>query len=375
MFKILHFSDLHLDVSFAGIGFPSLVARKYRENLRDALIRILDLAQEKQVQAITIAGDLYENERFSQDTAEFLVHQFERVAPIKIYISPGNHDPFVSDSLYQFLKWPRNITIFKTNDFTPIQLAKNIRLWGMAHTSPSSRKNPLENFQVPENGHHILLFHGSDVSSVPSGKTAHAPFVLMDLAKTGADLALIGHYHNSKQKSLEGKTFYYPGSPVPLSFSEKDDHFVGLVTIDDDKIDVESLSINKYKFLTEAIDVSGAASRDEIKIRLEDFAKTLENGSTFLKVNLVGELEPQVDLDLDVLNERLNESCEFGVVIDKTQTGIDFLSLAEEKTVRGEFVRTLLERIKKSEENKKGKLHKALRFGILAFEGREIIKI
>lgn len=375
MYKILHFADLHLDASFGGIGFPSLVARKFRESLREALVRILDLAQEKQVQAVTIAGDLYENERFSRDTGEFLVQQFQRIAPIKIFISPGNHDPFMPDSLYQFLKWPGNVTIFQTKDFTPIQLTKNSKLWGMAHTSPSSRKNPMENFQVPENGQHILLFHGSDTSSIPAGKTAHAPFVLMDLLQTGADMALVGHYHNSKQKSLENKTFYYPGSPEPLSFGEKDNHFVGLISITDEKIEIESLSINKYRFLTEDIDVTGTVTRDEIKTRLEDLIKTLNEDSVFLKINLIGILSPQVDLDLALLNERLNECFEFGIVIDRTETGIDFLSLAEEKTVRGEFVRTLLQKIETSNEEEKRKLREALRFGILAFEGRELVKI
>ena len=109
MYQILHFADLHLDASFAGTGFPSINARKYRENIREALVRILDFAKKKNVQAITIAGDLYEQERFSRDTGEFLVNNFKKIAPIQIFISPGNHDPFVSDSLYQFLEWPENV--------------------------------------------------------------------------------------------------------------------------------------------------------------------------------------------------------------------------------------------------------------------------
>ena len=90
-YKILHFADLHLDASFAGTGLSGLEARKHREHLREALKRMLDLALKKEVNAVTIAGDLFEQERFSRDTGEFLLSQFRRIAPVKVFIAPGNH--------------------------------------------------------------------------------------------------------------------------------------------------------------------------------------------------------------------------------------------------------------------------------------------
>ena len=103
------------------------------------------------------------------------------------------------------------------------------------------------------------------------------------------------------------------------------------VGINDEQIEIESLSVSKYKFLTEELDVTAALSRDEIKNRLLEFLISLNNGSTFLKVNLTGELSPHVDLDLELLNEMLNEYCEFGMVADQAQSGIDFENLSEER--------------------------------------------
>jgi len=373
MFQILHFADLHLDVSFAGIGFPSLNARKYRENIREALVRILDLAKEKNVQAITIAGDLYEQERFTRDTGEFLINQFQNVNPIKIFIAPGNHDPFVSDSLYQFLDWPENVTIFKTPEFTPVRLNSDITLWGMAHNSPSFRKNPLDNFSVPENGQHILLFHGSDTSSIPVGKTTHAPFIPEYFIKTGANLALVGHYHNGKLKSKEEQKLFYPGSPEPLGFGENNVHSVGLVTIENDKYDLEIQSINKFQFISQEINISKMNSSDQVKSEVENWAKLTGKETIYLKVNLVGEMASHIKLELEILNERMNEYCPFGLVVDQTHPEIDVLAIAEEKTVRGEFVRTMLAKIENTNEEEKDSLERTLHYGLMAFEGSSIL--
>jgi DNA repair exonuclease SbcCD nuclease subunit len=41
---------------------------------------------------VLFGGDLYEHERFSPDTGQFLRAMFEGIHPTPVYISPGNHD-------------------------------------------------------------------------------------------------------------------------------------------------------------------------------------------------------------------------------------------------------------------------------------------
>ena len=374
MYKILHFADLHLDTSFAGIGFPSFEARKYRESLRDALVRIIDLALERNVEAITIGGDLYEQERFSRDTGEFLLNQFERIAPIKIFIAPGNHDPFVTESLYQFLNWPGNVTIFATQEFEPVELNSGITLWGMAHTSPSIRKNPLENLRLPQNSQNILLFHGSDISNVPPGQKVHGPFTPDDLIKTGANYSLVGHYHRSMVKT-KGKTdYFYPGSPEPLGFNEEDSHTIGLLKIADKGMVLETVAINKYRFVTGDIEVSAATTREQVKTDLENWLKIHADTNTFTRARLVGELAQDIDLDIDILSEKFKEYCAFGILTDYTRSGFDLAGIKDESTVRGKFVRTMQARIEKAAESEKHQLECALIYGLMAFEGRDIVK-
>jgi DNA repair protein SbcD/Mre11 len=88
--KLLHFSDLHLDAPFVSSELP--LARKRRQRLRDVLRKIASLAVEVGAEGLLCAGDLYEHDRCSPDTGEFLRDTFARLAPMRVYIAPGNHD-------------------------------------------------------------------------------------------------------------------------------------------------------------------------------------------------------------------------------------------------------------------------------------------
>src|SRR3954447_23877003 len=133
MFRLLHFADLHIDTSFATDGLPATVGTWRRADLRATLGRIMALARERKVDAVTIAGDLYEQDYALPDTAKFLMEQFSRLAPIPVCVAPGKCDPYIDGSLYALSHWPENVTIFSQSQLVPIELAPNIQLWGAAH--------------------------------------------------------------------------------------------------------------------------------------------------------------------------------------------------------------------------------------------------
>src|ERR671933_583558 len=90
--KLVVFSDLHLDSQFAWLGSNRDAARARRQALRDTLRRIVSLAREISAAGLLCGGDLYEQERCTPDTREFLHSIFAQLYPLPVYISPGNHD-------------------------------------------------------------------------------------------------------------------------------------------------------------------------------------------------------------------------------------------------------------------------------------------
>src|SRR5919106_6163933 len=86
--KLLQFADLHLDAPFAW-ATPE-AARTRRRNRREVLSRIIALAEAEAVDAILVAGDLFEHDRIGPDTVEFLRSSFERTDR-RGFLGPGDH--------------------------------------------------------------------------------------------------------------------------------------------------------------------------------------------------------------------------------------------------------------------------------------------
>lgn len=373
MFKILHFADMHLDASFSRTGMTSSMAKQRREELRSCLKAILRKALELQVNAITIAGDLYEQDRISPDTMNFVKKEFEAIAPIPIIITPGNHDPLLPGSPYRQVAWSPNVFIFSASEISPHALTSDITIWGAAHNSPSFRVNVLEHFKTIGDGAHILLLHASDTSCIPAGKEAHCPFTPDQIAKAGVNFGLLGHYHRTTL-SPENKPLYgYPGDPEPLGFDEEGPHHVFLLEINNHEMKAQLIPINQVRYQTIEVDVSEALSIEDIKqsIRKKSDEEHLE--AYLVKVVLKGALNPDVDLDLTSIMGDCNESFRFLDIDNRSYPAYDLETIKNELTVRGAFVAKMQRHIDacSSAEDKKV-AERALLYGLRALDGREI---
>ena len=162
MKKFILFSDLHLDSAFSWMAGDQGAARRRRRALRDTLSRIIDVAADVEADALLCGGDLYEHDRFTPDTAAFLKAEFERIQPIPVYISPGNHDWFGPRSLYRSVEWSDNVHVFNENHLQPIRLDSWLTLWGAAHTGPAKTNGFLSSFRVDSEGVNLAVFHGSE---------------------------------------------------------------------------------------------------------------------------------------------------------------------------------------------------------------------
>ena len=97
--RILHLADTHLDRVFGAAEDRRDAARR-RAGLRDALSRALAAGRAEGVDAVVLAGDVYEHASVTADTVAFLARELERAA-VPVLVTPGNHDPNVAGSAWQ----------------------------------------------------------------------------------------------------------------------------------------------------------------------------------------------------------------------------------------------------------------------------------
>ncbi|GLZ32436.1 phosphoesterase [Lentzea sp. NBRC 105346] len=205
--KLLLFADLHLDTNFDHNG----PAR--RKAQRETLGRIVELAFEEKADALLCAGDLYEHDRFSPDTAAFLRTAFD--VDLRVYLAPGDDDWYGPQSLYQQVDWSPNVHVFTEDTLEPVDLADGITLWGGANCAPAPAKGFLDGFAVARGGVNLALFHGPEPE---------------DIAITGLDHAFLGHVHTPSHAPHHT----YPGNPDPLTPGETGDRGAVLCTVHED---------------------------------------------------------------------------------------------------------------------------------------------
>jgi DNA repair exonuclease SbcCD nuclease subunit len=329
--KILHIADIHLDRTFAaGQGV------RRRGELRDALSHALELGADRRVDAICIAGDAYEHETVSEDTAAFLRDRLGE-AEVPVLIAPGNHDPFLPGSVWERGRWPENVRIFRHDRMEAAELSERVIVWGAAFTARHCSASALTGWTAPVDGRaHLLLLHAALTGEQWADEPAHRPVTRRQLAESGVSYAMLGHFHDGRADEL----ICYPGSPEPLGWGERAGrHAAAILTVSADGCDCELVEIARRRYAEETVPADGAASSDEIERRVAAAARS--HAGAALLVTLEGEVDPACEIDAQAIEERCADGLDQLRVRDRTHPAYDLEQLVGERSVRGRFVARL----------------------------------
>jgi len=213
--RFLHVADVHLDSSFAGRS--EAVRRRLRDASHEAFRRAVDLAVAQNVDALLIAGDLFDGERLSFGTERFLIDQAGRLGDhgIQAVYATGNHDPGGPAAGPRRLPWPSNVVT--VSDAVPQRIRIASRDGGDAgfvtaighetarEARDLSRLLPRPDRQLPE----IALLHSQVHASTGAEQHhAYAPSDLSFLRRAGFDYWALGHVHVPQELSADPPVWY-----------------------------------------------------------------------------------------------------------------------------------------------------------------------
>jgi len=382
MFRFIHTSDIHLDTSFSGAGFPSNLGNRKREAIRGTFRRIVEDVRRENADLLLIAGDLFESERVTPDTVEFLKQQFEKIHPVGVFIAPGNHDPCVSGSPYTEVSWPENVRIFDREEFHSVELpGTGICVTGYGFESSTQEKRHFTGLPILENEcFNIVLSHGSDMGRVPSGKSKHGPFTVEEIAGKNVQYCALGHYHEQHRipNPIDETQIWYSGIPEGRGWDETGKRGYLFCEFSGGNLKVESRPCCQYILTSLTIDCDSFTTREQILDAVMENRGTVFDSDTILKIRLEGAPDPGLDLSIPELDERLAGEALYIQWYDNTYPSWDFDSIAREKTLRGRFVRDMNERIGAISEGLNGaheekiRLERARLYGVQALSGNEV---
>lgn len=210
----LHAADLHLDSPYIGLRhLPEPLLHRVQESTFVSLQRLVDVAINKKVDFIIIAGDLYDAEQRSLKAQIRVRDEMKRLEQegIQVFIVHGNHDPLTKSKVE--IKWPSNVHIFK-EEVEVIPFIKEgktaVNLYGFSYVNKAITENMSVKYEKKEGAdYHIAILHGT-LSSIHD-HVPYAPFQLSDLKQNVFDYWALGHIHQ-KQVLSESPLIIYPGN-------------------------------------------------------------------------------------------------------------------------------------------------------------------
>ena len=106
--RFIHMADVHFDCPFTVLASNETLADQRRLEQRKSFSDAIKYIKENQIPFLFISGDLYEQKYIRKSTIEYINNLFKEIPNTKIFITPGNHDPYLKNSFYNKFRWNDN---------------------------------------------------------------------------------------------------------------------------------------------------------------------------------------------------------------------------------------------------------------------------
>jgi DNA repair exonuclease SbcCD nuclease subunit len=319
-FRFVHAADIHLDSPLRSLALrnPELAAL-IGDATRQALTSIVDLCLDERVDALLLAGDLYDGEQTSMKTARFLADQVRRLheAGIRVFVIRGNHDAL--SKITKELVFPDTVTVFGGRaDTVAIESDGHVpvAIHGLSFAQAQAPESLLGKYRPAlEGAVNIGLLHTSLAGA--AGHDPYSPCSPAELRATGFRYWALGHIH--KRSVIEGDcTIVMPGMPQGRDINEAGAKSVTLVTVGDDRaIRAEERPIGIAQFERVAVDVAGITEWREmigaIGVALERARAAVATRHVVARLTLTGAtpLAWRIRRDGDLLRTEAEARCGF----------------------------------------------------------------
>ncbi|NBC32666.1 MAG: DNA repair exonuclease [Alphaproteobacteria bacterium] len=264
-FTFLHAADIHLDSPL--VGLSGEVAAQFRGATRRALAALVDLAIERGVAFVIIAGDLFDGDWKDYATGLFFAREAGRLhrAGIPLCLLYGNHD--AESVIRRRLQLRDGVHAFSARKAETIELPEwGVALHGRSFAHRDTTENLAASYPSPVAGRlNIGVLH-----TALDGREGHAPYApctLEQLVRHGYDYWALGHVHRHEVLH-EHPHVVFPGNLQGRHVRETGPKGACLVTVTDGSIgQVEHIPLDAARWAVAAVDAAGARRPDDLAAR------------------------------------------------------------------------------------------------------------
>lgn len=252
--RFIHAADLHLDSPLRSVALrdPDLGSRLALAS-REVLTRIVDLAIEHEVDALVLAGDVFDGAEPDLAARAHLMAELARLgrADIPTLVIRGNHDALMDLERHG----PLGKAVHLLDAARPSATIRGVDFHGLSHETTHSHQSALHRYPGPTAGRrNVGIMHTSLDGT--SGHDPYAPCSTADLMGHGFDYWALGHIHRRSAVEQDGTWVVMPGIPQGRHIREPGVGSVTFVTMGD-ATTVEAVPIARLAFEGLEIDMGG----------------------------------------------------------------------------------------------------------------------
>ncbi len=355
--KIIHTGDIHLGSPLRGL--PTDKAKLRQAEIVDGFRRLCMYTRENNVQAVLIAGDLFDAQTSSSLRADVLA-AVKNAAPVCFFYVSGNHDKnaLAGENL------PQNLYLFsKNHGWYSYELPENVTVTGI--DACNLRADAYAAMRLLPDQFNIVVLHG-DVSRSQGADSIS----LQQLQNKNIDYLALGHIHIPMMNAerLDGRGRYrYCGCLEGRGFDECGKRGFFLLNVRDGRlVDEQFVSLAKRDVVLCRADISACKSYYDVETAALSVLSAVKR-ENIVKLVLIGSHEMGLHKDVSLLSARLSQQFFHVKVVDESRVRIDYERYKNDLSERGEFVREV-GRYNLTEEDRA----EILDVGLKALAGEEI---
>ena len=410
MVRLIHTADLHLDTTFSS-RFSKEEAEERRQGLLLAWNKLLEYGAEKKVQAVLIAGDLFDSPVVSRSTMDIFLSSIRKNSEISFFYLRGNHD---TKNTFRFQEnLPKNLFLF-SHEGKKYRLNEKLVLAGQEFygrgeqeeenyffDSEEEEEQALEQgmdripaeeeaaqgiWNFKEEDCNLLMLHGilreSSVSKETSEEKASSErtpeavqtedgISLRALSKYPIHYLALGHIHKREEGRFGALRYLYPGCLQGRGFDEEGEKGFYYLEINEQnkEIRTEFVPLKDGEFrIIEVLLSEEDGSLEALEKITERIREEKAGEKDSLRIILKGEKSPEGERNLRYLEKQLSENHAYVEIKEECRLKLHKEDFMHEKSLKGEFLRMVSDSESLSEEEKE----KIILLGIGLLQGEEL---
>ncbi len=327
--RFLHTSDLHLNSKMNS----KLSGEKAKERKLELLLNfraMTEFAKSSGCRAFVISGDLFDTEKMSMRIKRTVLEIISSAPDITFLYLAGNHE---KDAIASLDELPENLKVFG-KDWTYF-IIDGTAFAGRAETDAGM----FASLKIPSEAKNaVAVLHGELRDSSESGGIIGKK----ELKNTKISYLALGHYHSfSEHRIAENCVAVYSGTPLGRGFDELGEKGFVTVDIDGENVNYSFQKSNGRKLMAANVLLDGVETNEEFEHKIQHALAHISKND-LVRLVFSGHRREDIKIDCDAISARYRSAYYYMEAKDETRLAIKPEDYAFDKTLKGEFIRTVL---------------------------------